>query len=85
MRYTELRVGLKRTVNLGNYESASFEIGVTVNLEDEGNPVTGGGVDPSIPDHAAAFRLCAQNAWNDAARLLGEERKRRLPPRPESP
>lgn len=34
MKITELRVSFARTVNLGNFESARIEAGVTVAIED---------------------------------------------------
>lgn len=71
MRYSEIRVGLKRTVNLGNYESASFEISLTADASDE-----------SVREGDPRLDEIVRYAYENAARLLTEERERRLGSRP---
>ena len=64
MAITEVRVGYKRVVNLGNYESAAFEIGLVA------NSIDGGFLDPDT---------VARELWERCSYLVAEEAARRIP------
>lgn len=78
MRYRSLRVGLTRTVNLGNYESARFELALDVDLADEGVDREHPGLDPSDLEEVDRFRLLCKTAYEEVAREIVRERVRLL-------
>ena len=74
MRYTDVRVQAKHTVNLGNYESASFEVGLMVDIRsDDGERF---GLDPDNERDKERFIECVRRAFQDAAQELSREEKR---------
>ena len=59
---TEFRIGLSRTINLGNFESVRVESNVTVSVQDPSAPLQeGGGMSPNeFEKYYTALKEAAQ-------------------------